>query len=113
MDIQVKANQRCDKLSLSLYITDEKNHDVFNVSTERLGWPSFSLNAGETKLITLRLQLHLARGTFTIGTHVYRYDIQKMYDDQMPLGTLFVTSDMDVRGVANLYPHVESARTVV
>jgi ABC-type polysaccharide/polyol phosphate transport system ATPase subunit len=106
LDIDVKANRRCDDLSLSIYLRDDTNYLVFDTSTERLGLPAFSMDAGETINFTVRLQLHLARGTFHIGTHVYRYNIQKMYDDCYPAGTLFITSERDVRGVANLYPEV-------
>jgi hypothetical protein len=108
LDIDVRANVPCERLSLSLYLEDERGIDVFNTSTERLGCPTYSLAAGETARFTVRLKLCLAPGAFNIGTHIYRYDIEKMLDDQMPLGTLFVTSARDVRGVANLFPEVES-----
>jgi lipopolysaccharide transport system ATP-binding protein len=106
LDIEVKANQDCRDLSLTLYLCDDKNYGIFDTSTERLGVPSFSLVGGETAHFTFRLKLHLARGTFHVGTLIYQYNIQKMYDHRVPAGTIFVTSARDVRGVANLYPVV-------
>lgn len=106
LDIDVKANQKCEQLSLTVYLCDDKNYYIFDTSTERLGMATFCLDAGESRRFSFRLTLHLARGTFHIGTHVYRYNIQKMYDDRYPLATLFITSERDVRGVANLYPEV-------
>jgi len=112
IDVEVKANRPCQRLSLSLYLKDENGYDVFNTSTERLGHPTFSLAAGETYRCTVRLTLHLASGSFHFGTLVYRYDIQRLYDEAFPVGTVFIASDTDVRGVANLYPRVEVDSTL-
>jgi lipopolysaccharide transport system ATP-binding protein len=112
IDVEVKANIACERLSLSLYLKDENGYEVFNTSTERLGHPPFSLAAGETYRCTLRLTLHLASGSFYFGTIVFRYDIQRLYDEAFPVGTVFIASDTDVRGVANLYPQVETDSTV-
>jgi len=106
LDIDIKANQRCKELSLSLYLRDDKNYDIFDTSSERLGLPSFSMEAGETKRVSFQLKLHLARGTFHIGAAIYRYNLQKNYDERYPLGTMFIASERDVRGVANLYPEI-------
>jgi len=106
LDIDVAANKRCEKLSLTIFLRDERNINIFDTSTERLGVPSFTLVAGETRTLTFRLKLHLARGAYHLGAHIYRYDIQRMYDHRYPMGKLFVTSTTDVGGVANLYPEM-------
>jgi lipopolysaccharide transport system ATP-binding protein len=112
IDVEVKANRPCQRLSLCLYLRDENGYDVFNTSTERLGHPTFSLAAGESYRCTLRLTLHLASGSFYFGALAYRYDIQRKYDEAFPVGTVFISSDTDVRGVANLYPQVETDSTL-
>jgi len=112
VDVEVKANRDCQRLSLSLYLKDENGYSTFNTSTERLGHPTFSLAAGETYRCTFRLTLHLASGSFHFGTIVFRYDIERKYDEAFPVGTVFIASDADVRGVANLYPQVEADSTV-
>jgi len=113
VDIEVKANRPCRRLSLSIYLKDENGYEVFDTSTERLGQPSFALEPGESYRCTFRLALHLVAGSFHFGTHVYRYDIQRMYDSAFPVGTVFVTSDADVRGVANLYQQIETSSTMI
>jgi ABC-type polysaccharide/polyol phosphate transport system ATPase subunit len=112
VDVEVRANRACERLSLSLYLKDENGYQIFDTSTERLGHPPFSLAAGETYRCTLRLTLHLASGSFYFGTIIFRYDIQRLYDESFPMGTVFITSDTDVRGVANLYPQVETDSTL-
>ena len=55
--------------------------------------------------------MHLAHGTFHVGSHIYRYNIQKMYDECYPAATLYIKSDRDVRGIANLYPEFMESPT--
>ena len=113
IDVEVKANRPCRRLSLTIFLKDENGYGIFDTSTERLGHPPFSLEANESYHCTFRLVLHLVPGAFHFGTHIYRYDIQRMYDNAFPVGTVFVTSDADVRGVANLYPQIETSSTMI
>ena len=62
VDIEVKANRPCRRLSLSIYLKDENGYEVFDTSTERLGHPNFSLETGESYRCTFRLALHLVAG---------------------------------------------------
>ena len=103
-EVEVAANRGCDKLSLSIFIEDDNYYNVFDTSSERLDQQTFSLMKGEKRKCTFELTLHLAPGVYRIGTHVYRYDIQKMYDRRSAAGTIYVSTEKDVRGVANLYP---------
>ena len=48
----------------------------------------------------------MPRARYQVGAALYRYDIQREYDRWFPAATLFVASDQDVRGIANLYPKV-------
>ena len=105
-DVEVSANTRCERLALAIYLKSEDNYYVFVTSTERLGYPTFSLNAAETVKYSFRLTLHLAPGVFHVGAAVHRYDIGRHYDDRFPLGTLFIAGDQGVAGVSNLYPEV-------
>jgi ABC-type polysaccharide/polyol phosphate transport system ATPase subunit len=106
VDVEVTARKDCEKLSVTLFLKDAEQHNVFDTSTQRLGSGVFDLRAGATFLCTFQLDLHLARGTFHLGALVYRYDIQRQYDSWCPAATLFISSDRDVRGAANLYPQV-------
>jgi lipopolysaccharide transport system ATP-binding protein len=104
-DVEVTARERVEKLSVSLGMADEKQYLVFSTSTERLGAPAFTLEPGQHIAFTFELQLHLAPGTYYVGVALFRYDVQKDYG-QFAVGTIFVHSDTDVRGVVNLYPRL-------
>ena len=77
---------------------------VFNTSTERLGAKSFSLHAGEKVTCTFALDLHLAAGTYYLSASIYRYDIQKDYDDWASAQTFFVSTDRDGQGCGKSLP---------
>lgn len=106
VDVEIAARTACDRLSITLYAQDERAHGVFDTSTERLGMDTFSLRAGESFRCSVQLDLHLAPGTFLIGAALIRYDIQREYDRWFPAASLFIATDRDVRGIANLYPRV-------
>jgi lipopolysaccharide transport system ATP-binding protein len=106
VDIDITARTACDRLSITLYAADDDWRAVFDTSTERLGLGTIALQAGEAFHCSVQLDLHLAPGTYRIGAALYRYDIQREYDRWFPAATLFVGTDQDVRGVANLYPRV-------
>ena len=106
VDVELRAHSRCSKLSLSVYITNSGNEDVFNTSTERLGYGNFSMDAGDVYHCTFELQLNLANGIFHTSILVNRYDTQTAYDRWEPAAAIYVSSEMDVRGCANCFPQV-------
>lgn len=110
LDVGVTANKRCEGLSFALFLRNHQNIEVFHTSTIRLGLPSYTFDAGETKTFTVHLKLHLASGVFHVGTIVYRYDIdikEITFDERCPMGTLLVSSPTFVGSAANLYPEIE------
>ncbi len=58
--------------------------------------------------MSFELTMHLAAGTFHLAVYLYRYDIRREYDRALPASTFFITSEVDVRGAANLYPRIVS-----
>lgn len=108
IDIEITALKRCQKLSVSLYLTDPKDLMVMDTSTERLGHGTFDLEAGEKYRCTFELDLNLVGGTFYISSLIFRYDITTEYDRWLRAATIFVSSDHDVRGIANCFPEVRS-----
>ena len=106
VDIELTANKRCEKLAVVLEAKDENFYVLFDTSTERLGMGNFTLDKGDKCTCTFELSLHFARGTFHFVATVYRYDIQKEYDTCFPAATVFVSSDVDVRGAVNVEPRV-------
>jgi len=104
LEVCVKGIKKVDKLSVCIYVQDDNNYSIFDTSTERLTKNSFSIDENEIKKHIFELELNLGPGTYHIGALIYRYDIQKTYDFLFPAKTIFVKSDRDARGAANLYP---------
>jgi len=104
LEVCVKGVKKVDKLAVCIHMQDDNNYHIFDTSTERLTKTSFSIDENEIKKHIFELELNLGPGTYHFGVLIYRYDIQKTYDSQFPAKTIFVKSDRDARGVANLYP---------
>jgi lipopolysaccharide transport system ATP-binding protein len=103
-EVEVTGVVKCEKLSLSIEMSNEDNQLIFDTSTQRLSDMTFSLDPGEKKKITFELNLHVVPGTYRLGAFIYRYDIRKAYDAKTPGLTIQVRSEKDVRGIVNLYP---------
>jgi lipopolysaccharide transport system ATP-binding protein len=106
VDIEVTARERCSKLSVTLWITDEQYENIFDTSTERLGHGNFNIEAGEVFKCTFELQLHLTTGVFHPSVHIYRYDTQTVYDSWAPAASIYLEADEGVGGVVNCAPRV-------
>lgn len=113
VDIEVTAREAVEKLAVVLMLADEAQYEIFNTSTERLGSAPFSLAPGETYRCTFELTLNVAHGTFYVCTTIYRYDVQKVYDNKAPAATVFVGSSMAVRGAVNCFPRLVEQGTAV
>lgn len=106
IDVDVEGRARLEQLAVVVQIKDAEQYGVFDTSSERLTGKSFTLDQGEQIRCTFELQLHLARGRYHVSAWVYRYDTQTEYDHWESAETFFVSSDVDVGGVANLQPQV-------
>ncbi len=106
IDVEVTAVERCNRVSITLYMVDEKFTHVFDTSTERLGHDSVDLGPGDIYSCTFELQLNLAEGTFYPSVVLYRYDIQQVYDRWEPAATIYVGSQGGVRGIAQCFPQI-------
>jgi ABC-type polysaccharide/polyol phosphate transport system ATPase subunit len=112
VDIEVTAREALEKLAVVIWLTDQTHYVIFDTSTERLGYPPFSLRAGETHRCTFELTLNIAHGAFHVCAGVYRYDIQKEYDKWSPGATLFIGTTSAVRGAVNCFPKLVQAENV-
>src|ERR1700733_3244132 len=112
VDVEVTAREATGKLAVVIWFTDETQYIIFHTSTERLGFPPFSLQAGGIYRCTFELDLNIAHGTFHLVTEVHRYDIQKGYDRKEPAATIFVGSSTAVGGAVNCFPRLIESETV-
>lgn len=106
IDVELTAAARCTKVSITLYMIDEKLGHVFDTSTERLGHNTVDLDPGDVYSCTFELQLNLAEGTFYPSVVLFRYDIQIVYDRWQPASTIYVSSVGGVRGIAHCFPQI-------
>jgi ABC-type polysaccharide/polyol phosphate transport system ATPase subunit len=106
IDIEVSAVRHCGKFSVSLYVTDEQFQSVFDTSTERLGYGTYTLEGGELLSCSFQLCLNFATGVYHPSVLIYRYDTQTEYDCREPAATIHVSSDEGVRGIANCFPQL-------
>lgn len=106
IDVELTASVRCGKLSVTLYMVNDKFVHVFDTSTDRLGHGTFELEQGEVYQCTFELDINLAEGTFYPSVVLFRYDIQTVYDRWEPAATIYVGSEGGVRGIAHCFPRL-------
>ena len=106
IDVELTASAHCGKLSITLYMVNDKFVHVFDTSTDRLGHGTFELEPGDTYSCTFELDLNLAEGTFYPSVVLFRYDIQTVYDRWEPAATIYVGSEGGVRGISHCFPRV-------
>ena len=106
INVVLEASAAAEKVAVVIQLFDSAFYDVFNTSTERLGYPPIYLGPGERSECDFEIDLHLGAGTYYIGVYLYRYDMEKEYDHVFPATSFVVTTDRDTRGAANLYPRV-------
>lgn len=106
IDVEVTARRPCSKMAIVLFFTDESSYEVFNTSTERLGYGNFDLESGDTFSCSFELQLNFASGTFHPMVTLYRYDTQTVLDRWEAPMSIYVGAANDVRGAVNCFPKV-------
>lgn len=106
LDVEVTGYASLEKLTLVVEFQDESFYPVFETSSEHITEKNFSLNKDQTFKLSFELTLHLAPGTYHVGLCLCRHDTQAVYDNRFPFTSFYISSDKDLRGVANLYPKV-------
>jgi ABC-type polysaccharide/polyol phosphate transport system ATPase subunit len=112
VDVEVTAREPMEKLAVVIWFVDESDYELFNTSTERLGFAPFSLKPGQVYRCTFELKLNFAHGSFGLGAAVHRYDINKSFAKKVPAATLFIGSTLTVRGAVNCFPRLIEEGTV-
>jgi len=113
IDVEVTARERVQKLGVLLCLADERQYQVFQTSTEVLGYSRFSLHPGESYRFRFELRLNMGQGTFYLDVKIGRFDIQKVYHRKAPAATVFIRSTSAVRGAVNCFPRLVEADTIL
>lgn len=106
ISVAIEATAPAEKVAVVLDVFNTEFYEVFNTSSERLGAPPITLEAGESAVCEFDVELNLGPGTYYLGIYLYRYDVQHEYDHIFPATSFVVTTDRDTRGAANIYPAV-------
>ena len=104
VDVKLRARRRTASLSCYLLLRDGAFYQIFNISTDRLGQGLLTLEAGEERLLSFELNLHLATGTFHVGVLLHRHDTDQWFESMDPAASISVTSPVEVGLAVNLYP---------
>jgi lipopolysaccharide transport system ATP-binding protein len=106
IDVELTALATCKKVSVTLYMRNDRFDLVFDTSTDRLGHDACDMEAGDVYRCTFELDLNLVDGTYYPSIVLYRYDIQTVYDRWEPAATIYLSSEGAVRGIAHCFPRV-------
>ena len=106
IDIEVSANEPCDKISVGFFLLDENHNVLFATSLERLGHGNVSLKPGDVFKCTFEIDLNLGRGVFYPSANVFRFDTQRLYDRWDAAATINVWTKEDITGAVNCFPKV-------
>jgi lipopolysaccharide transport system ATP-binding protein len=106
IDIEVAGRSHCENLDVTFYITDEKHENIFDTSTQRLGFDSFTVDEGVLFTCTFELYLNFVSGVYHPSVLIWRYETQTNYDEWEPATTIYVSSEDDVRGITHCFPRV-------
>jgi lipopolysaccharide transport system ATP-binding protein len=112
VDVEITAQQVVEKLAVEIWLTDEMKYEIFNTSSERLGYAPFSLAPGQMYRCTFELKLNIAHGVFHVCAGIFRHDIHKLYDCNEPGVMVFIGSTLAVQGAVNCFPRLVAAGTV-
>jgi ABC-type polysaccharide/polyol phosphate transport system ATPase subunit len=104
LDVVVGARAPAEHMGLGLTVRHARYGVVFTTSSRRLGVPTLRLDAGEAVTFRIDLTLNLAPATYTIDLHLNRYDVEREVDHWPAAVTFVVSSDADIRGIADLRP---------
>jgi homopolymeric O-antigen transport system ATP-binding protein len=105
VEVKARALRAAARVAVVLDVRNEDFVEVFNTSTQRLDVPSLDLEPGDEAVCTFDLTLNLAPGSYHVAVYLYRYHTQTELDHWDAAGTFFVSSDRDIRGIADLSPH--------
>jgi lipopolysaccharide transport system ATP-binding protein len=106
IDVELTASAACKKVSVTLYMRNDRFDLVFDTSTDRLGFDACDMEAGDVYRCSFELDLNLVDGTYYPSVVLYRYDIQTVYDRWEPAATIYLSSEGAVRGIAHCFPRV-------
>jgi len=106
VEIELVAHEAVSRVAVVLDVLGEDQYELFSTSTERLGEAPVDLQKDEHLRCRFQIDLLLAQGSYRLGAHAHRYDLERSYDSLVPACTFYVSSDISVRGAVNCRPRL-------
>lgn len=103
-EVEITAKNACEEIEICMGVLDDDSQRIFFTSSNMLNNNKISLTNGESRKCRFELNLHLAPGTYHIGTQIIQRNLGKKLDTCLSAATIYVVSDMEFGGVVNLYP---------
>ena len=101
------ANRQCaSPVAVAVGLRDESYNLFFYIDSARLVPQPLRLGPGESRTLNFELDMHLAPGSYFLNVALTQPDLDRVLDHRAPAKSFVVHSEVDVRGVANLYPRV-------
>jgi len=107
VDVTIRAPRFDKPISVAIAFRDEDYSLFFYIDSARLLHEPLSLSTDEVRTFSFELDMHLAPGSYFLNVALVRPDIDHVLDAKTPALSFVVHSEVDVRGVANLYPRLE------
>lgn len=105
-EVQISSRSCTEPLSVALALRDEEFELFFYADSTRLLHEPLIVPPGETRTVTFDLDMHLAPGSYYLNISLVNPWTNDVLDSRRPAKTFVVHSEVDVRGVANLYPRL-------
>ena len=109
VDVTIGVERFEQPLAVAIALRDEGYNMFFYVDSARLRTEALRLTAGERRTLTFELQMHVAPGSYFLNVALTQPDLDQLLDHRGPACSFLVQSDIDVRGVAQLYPRLLSS----
>lgn len=109
VDVEIAAQESFEKLAIEVWLTDDNQYEIFNTSSERLGFAPFSVAPGQSYACSFQLTLNVAHGVFRVCAGIFRHDTHTLYDSTEPGVTVFIGSTLAVQGAVNCFPKLVAA----
>ena len=106
VDVVITCPNYPHPLSVNMAVRDESFNLIFGVDTTRLQGGFLDFAPGQSRKITFELDMHVAPGSYFLNIALTRPDVGQLVDHRAPALNFVVHSDLDIRGVANLYPRM-------
>ena len=105
-EVTIQAPHFEKPMAVAIALRDENYNMFFYIDSARLASKPMVLGPGESRTLTFELDMHVAPGTYFLNVALTRPDVDQLLDHRAPALNFVVHSDIDVRGVANLYPRL-------